>query len=60
MVRLPELREVVIFDTSCLLDHYRVPCLVNESRIIPVRAESTEFINSGYDPTVTNPVLFGM
>ena len=58
MARVSKLRGAAILDTSWLLELYRVPGHFDESRTLPVKTETAEFINSGYELFVTVPVLF--
>ena len=58
MARVAALTGAAILDTSWLLELYRVPQYFKESRTVPVRTETAEFVESGGELFVTVPVLF--
>lgn len=47
-----------ILDTSWLLELYRVPRYFKESRTLPVRTETADFVQAGGELFVTVPVPF--
>ena len=58
MARVAVLSGAAILDTSWLLELYRVPGYFKESRTQPVRDQTAELTETGYELFVTVPVLF--
>lgn len=58
MARIVVLSGVAILDTSWLLELYRVPGHFKKSRTLPVRNETRQLVDAGYELFVTVPVLF--
>ena len=58
MARVAALSGAAILDTSWLLELYRVPRYFKESRTLPVRTETADFVQAGGELFVTVPVPF--